>query len=458
MFEDVGRDALARREDRDAGRIAHHELAGDAAERRPERHRLLLRDERGLGRHGDVGVDVFVVEEADGILAVQALDLGERGDEPLDVHAAVARRDDGEDVADVAELDLDAVVVAEQVVHLDAGLPDVARVDRQLRQVEREARVAVADLGAERVVAAEAVDLLARVLREGDGLFVDLAAVEVQVAAREIKRAQQQVVRARRLRQRDHLAHIVGVDRVPAEEDRALRERAARLVERDGRHVAARRHARDRQPVGEIEMRAVRLARQHLHPRRVRDGDDRLQVGAHAVVRRVVDEDGLRVGVLLDGALHILHAHPQRDAEPRVAPGVDVDGDRAVDDERVDGAAVDVARHDDLFAAAARRPDHRLDGGRGAVHHEEGVIRAERLRRERLRIPDDADGMAQVVERLHGVDVERHAQASVVLGQLGIHAPALVAGHVEMRQTVDPLRVQRLRERRSLLCKVRQFM
>ena len=198
-------------------------------------------------------------------------------------------------------------------------------------------------------------------------------------------------------------------------------------------------------------MRAVRLVRQHLHPGGVREGDDRLKVGAHAVVCGVVHEHGLRVGVLLDRALDVGDAHAERDAEARVAAGVDVHRHRTVHDERVDRAAVDVARQDDLLAASARGPDHGLHGGRGAVHHEERVVRPERLRGQLLRRLDDGDGMPEVVEGLHRVDVQRHAELAEVVRQLGVHAPALVAGHVKVRQAVDSLGVQRLGERRRLL-------
>ena len=339
------------------------------------------------------------------------------------------------------------------VVHLDAGEADVAGVDGELRAVEREHGVAVDDLRPEGVVAAELVDLLARVVGEVHRLLVHLAPAEEEVLARDVERGKQQVRGGGGLRERDHLAHVVGVHGAAREQHRALRERAAGLVDGRGRHVAAGRHRGDGQLLVEVEMRAVRLVREDAHPRRVGELHDLHEVRADAVVGGVVHEHGLRGGVLRDRLRHVLHAHPERDAEALVRAGVHVHGNRPAHHERVDGAAVHVAREDDLVARRAGGHDHRLHGRRGAVDHEERIIRAERLGREALRVADHRHGMPEVVERLHGVDVHRHRPLAEVLGELGVAAPALVRGHVEVREAVDPLRVQRVGERRRPLAR-----
>ena len=85
---------------------------------------------------------------------------------------------------------------------------------------------------------------------------------------------------------------------------------------------------------------------------------------------------------------------------------------------------------------------------------EKGVVRPEERRGETLGVLDDGHGMAEVVQRLHGVHVQLHAQLAEVLGEFGIHAAALVGRHVKMREAVDPLRVQSLCERRAMLFEV----
>ena len=64
---------------------------------------------------------------------VAALDFGKRADKALDLLWAVADGEIRENVADVAELDLNVVFVAQNVVNLDARKSDVQRVEMCIR-------------------------------------------------------------------------------------------------------------------------------------------------------------------------------------------------------------------------------------------------------------------------------------------------------------------------------------
>ena len=211
----------------------------------------------------------------------------------------------------------------------------------------------------------------------------------------------------------------------------------------DGRrgHVRAGRHRSHGKLLVEIEMGSVRLVRENEHARRVRDLHDLDEVRADAVIGRVIDENRLRIRIRRDGLLHVGDGHAERNAQPLVTPRIDVDRHGAVHHERVDGAAMDVSRQDDLVAAIRRSPDHGLHGRGRAVHHEERVIGPEKLGGETLGVFDDGNRVAEVIERLHGIDVQFHAQLAEILGELGVHAPALVGRDVKVRQAVDPLRV-----------------
>ena len=175
------------------------------------------------------------------------------------------------------------------------------------------------------------------------------------------------------------------------------------------------------------------------------------EVRANAVVGRVVDENRLGRGMLGNRLLHVRDAHSERNTEPLVLPGIDVRGNRAADDKRVDRAAVDVARQNNLVPRRAGGHDHRLHRRGRPVHHEECIVRPEGLRREGLGVLDDRDGMPQVVERLHRVDVHRHRPRTEILRELEIAAPALVGRDVKMGESVDALPVERICERRFTL-------
>ena len=81
---------------------------------------------------------------------VAALDLGQCADQALHLLRAVADGQVGQDVADIAELDLDIVLVAQDVVDLDAGQTDIQRMDAELGGVEIKDGVAVASAPCQR--------------------------------------------------------------------------------------------------------------------------------------------------------------------------------------------------------------------------------------------------------------------------------------------------------------------
>ena len=75
---------------------------------------------------------------------VTALDLGQCADKALDLLWAVADGEIRENVADVAELNLNVVFVAQNVVNLDARKSDVQRVDAEFCRIKVKNGVSVA--------------------------------------------------------------------------------------------------------------------------------------------------------------------------------------------------------------------------------------------------------------------------------------------------------------------------
>ena len=152
-------------------------------------------------------------------------------------------------------------------------------------------------------------------------------------------------------------------------------------------------------------MRAVCLIGQHLHAARARACS--LNVRADAVVGRVVDEHRLCGRVLLNGRLSRPRPTCRSEMPSRsFICEVDINRNRTGQYECVDDAAVYIARQNDLVAAfdhgriiACRRSPR-------AAHHRKGLHRT-------YRPPASASRITlvgwHIVERLHRVDVHRHA-------------------------------------------------
>ena len=234
IIKNIAGDTLTGREDRDARRIAHDKLCADASDRLLERHGLLVRVERLLRAGNHLRRDVLLPHERRLVALVAAANVRESGYQTFEVAFTVAHRNIGEQIAEIAELGLNIVKVAQNVVHLDARQTNIQRVYRQLGRVEVVHGVAVDQLAAVGVVVTEGVDLLAGVGRQVNDFSENLLAVQCKVLARNIQADHQQVRTRSRLRQVDDLANVLRVHRRTAQQKAGLRERAARLVHGNG--------------------------------------------------------------------------------------------------------------------------------------------------------------------------------------------------------------------------------
>ena len=183
IIKNIAGDTLTGREDRDAGRIAHDKLRADASDRLLERHGLLVRVERLLRAGDHLRRDVLLPHERRLVALVAAANVRESGYQTFEVALTVAHRNIGEQIAEIAELGLNIVKIAQNVVHLDAGQTNVQRVHGQLGRVEIVHGVAVDQLAAVGVVIAERVDLLAGVGRQVNDFSENLFSVQCKVLA-----------------------------------------------------------------------------------------------------------------------------------------------------------------------------------------------------------------------------------------------------------------------------------
>ena len=188
-------------------------------------------------------------------------------------------------------------------------------------------------------------------------------------------------------------------------------------------------------------MGAVGFVSKAEHPGGMGHLHDGFQVGADAVIGRVIYQNSHSVGVFGDGLCHLFPFHAEGDAQTGVHLGVDVDRNRTAKHQRVDDAAVDIARQDDLIAPFAGGQDHALHCTGGAADHQERMGCTKGFRRQLFRFPDDRYRVAEVVQRLHAVDVHAHALLTKELRQLRVAAAALVARHIERNDShlAEPL-------------------
>ena len=318
----------------------------------------------------------------------------------------------------------------------------------QLGGVKIENGIAVDQLPAVGVVAAHRVDLLPGIFRHFRYLPEHGLAALGQVPAADIQAGHQQVAAGGGLGQVDDLAHMAGVHPFPGQQQAGLGQAAAALVHGDCGHVRTRFHGGHRHAVAEVEMGSMGFIRQAHHPGFMRQLHDGAQVAAHTVIGWVVHQHGHRVRVLPDGFPHLVHAHAQGDAQLPVHVRIDVHRHGAAQHQRVDDAPVHVPGQDDLVSPLAGGQYHALHRAGGSAHHQEGVGRAEGVRRQDFRLPDHRYGVAQVIQRFHAVHVHTHAFFPEESCQFRIPFAMLVSRHVKGHHPHFAEALQRLIDRR----------
>ena len=329
----------------------------------------------------------------------------ERLREARDLALRIRVGDDEEQVLRVGELALHLVSMAQELLGLHAREAEAAHADRHLRDIEA---ARARPRHRRRVECLEPRDLAhraAQIPREAHGAADERAALLGHLQARDVDRRHEQLVRTRRLEQARRLPQALRVDARPArEEQRALRHRAEQLVRALRRSVRAAVDGLRRQCVRKAQMRPVRLVDEQQRAACVRHRRDGREIRRHAVVRRIDERDGTRLGMRRERAPHRLRRDAHRDAVGRVELRLEVDGLRAREHEPADERAVRVARHEHDISGRERAEQHRVDRARRAVHHEIGMIRAVELRREHLRLLDAHRRLVEVVELLHERD------------------------------------------------------
>ena len=382
---------------------------------------------------------------------IAALDFSQCANKTLDLLRAVADGEVGQNVADVAELDLNVVFITQNVVHLNACKADVQRVNAQFCRIKVENGVAVAKLLAEGIVPAHGVDLLARVLGHVGHLMEHLPAPQCQIAAGNVKARHQKIAAGGCLGQVDDLPHIARMDIGTGQQQAGLGQAAAALVHRDGGHISARRHGGDRQSAAEVEVGAVRFIGKAEHTGVMRHPHNGAQIAADAVVGGVVDQHRHGIGMLGNRFRNLLTLHAKADAQPGIDLGVDIDRHGTAQHQRVQHAAVDIAGQNDLIAALAGGQHHALHRAGRAADHQKGIRRTERLGGQFLSLPDDRYRVAEVIQRLHAVDIHPNTLLTQKGSQLGVAAAALVPGHIKGDNAHFSERFQCLVDRRTAL-------
>ena len=88
--------------------------------------------------------------------------------------------------------------------------------------------------------------------------------------------------------------------------------------------------------------------------------------------------------------------------------GIHINRDGTAQDHRIDDAAVNIPGQNNLLPFFTGRQHHRLNRRSRAVDHKKGLLSAKGIGCQFLGFFDHRNRMAEIIQRLHRIDVQGH--------------------------------------------------
>ena len=145
--------------------------------------------------------------------------------------------------------------------------------------------------------------------------------------------------------------------------------------------------------------------------------------------------------MLFNRTAYVLQLHPQRNPQQLVYFRVNIYRNGSAKHQRIDHAFMYISGQYNLIPRFARGENHALHRGGRSAHHQKGMCRAKRIRRQFLRLLDYRNRMAEIIQRFHGIHIDSDAFFPQQFHQLRIPSASFMARHVKR---YDPLLAEAL--------------
>lgn len=159
--------------------------------------------------------------------------------------------------------------------------------------------------------------------------------------------------------------------------------------------------------------------------------DDRTQIRTDTIICRIVDQHRRSIRISLNRFFYLTDLHTQRNSQLTVNLRIDVNRDRAIKHQRVNHTFVYIARQDNFIACLTGGQHHALHGRGRTSYHKECVCRTEGLCCQLLCVTDYRNRMAEIIKRLHGIDIQVYAFFPQQLTELRVATTALMTWYIK---------------------------
>ena len=178
-------------------------------------------------------------------------------------------------------------------------------------------------------------------------------------------------------------------------------------------------------------MSPVGFIGQTSHSRIMSHAHNGPQVPADAIVGRIIYQYSDGIGMFRNSPCHLLALHAQRNPQPRIDFRIDINRNGTAEYQGIDDTFMDVAWQDNLIPPFADGQYHALHGTGRTADHEERMIGAKCFGCQFFRLADDRNRMAEIIQRLHAVDIDADALFSQKRRQFRISPSPLMTRYIK---------------------------
>ena len=155
------------------------------------------------------------------------------------------------------------------------------------------------------------------------------------------------------------------------------------------------------------------------------------QVLTDTVISRIVHKHCNRIRVLFDRLLHTRHFHSKRNSEFWIHFRIHINRNCSAKHQCIDGTFMYISRQNDLVPCLTDRQDHALHCRCGSSYHKECMRCAKSICCKLLRFSDHRNRVAEIVQRLHRINIQPHTFLSQQLCKLRISSSSFMSRHIK---------------------------
>ena len=159
--------------------------------------------------------------------------------------------------------------------------------------------------------------------------------------------------------------------------------------------------------------------------------NDRTQIRTDPIVGRIVYKNCGCIRILTDRPFHLRNLHSEWYPQFCIHFRIYIHRNRTAQYQCIDHAFMYISRQNDLVTCLAAGKHHSLHGRSCSANHKKGMIRTKCFRCQFFCFLDHRNRMTEVIQRLHGIDIQADTFFSQKIRKFRISSSAFMSRYIK---------------------------